>query len=328
MPEPPLPLRRHFLFRSSDLDYTRSVLSRLYKSHGLAVRDARRPLDVTTHLARYGDITLSYLNYGTEVSMQPRRTECLESFLVVQIPVRGRAVVLCGKESLDSSPEVASVVTPTLPMQMRWQGDCRQITIRIERVHLEQHCANLLGRPLRRPIEFALGMPLNVGGGRRFLRLVETVLANLDDEDLPIPAIIERELVQALMTALLLEQPSNYRESLTSTTRPAAPWYVRRIEDFIEANAAEALTVEALARVAGISVRSVHEGFRRWRGTTPLEHLRAVRLERARAALRAADPSLTSVARIATSWGFNHLGRFSQDYRRRFGESPSVTLRQ
>ena len=34
------------------------------------------------------------------------------------------------------------------------------------------------------------------------------------------------------------------------------------------------------------------------------------------------------VAEVAMSWGFNHLGRFSADYRRSFGESPSDTLRR
>src|SRR5512146_2794509 len=128
MLEPPRPLSRHLLFRSGDLDYARGVLSRLYKSHGLAVLEPRHPLDVRAHLARFADITFSYLNYGTDVSMEPRKTECLGTFLVVQIPICGLATVHCGKDRIDSSPEIASVVTPTLPMQMRWRGDCHQIT--------------------------------------------------------------------------------------------------------------------------------------------------------------------------------------------------------
>ena len=33
-----------------------------------------------------------------------------------------------------------------------------------------------------------------------------------------------------------------------------------------------------------------------------------------------------SVTEIAMQWGFTHMGRFSIEYRRRFGESPSETL--
>jgi len=32
------------------------------------------------------------------------------------------------------------------------------------------------------------------------------------------------------------------------------------------------------------------------------------------------------VTEIATQWGFTHMGRFSIEYRLRFGESPSETL--
>ena len=60
-----------------------------------------------------------------------------------------------------------------------------------------------------------------------------------------------------------------------------------------------------------------------------MEYLREIRLKRAREALLAADPcSATSVTEIALDSGFVHLGRFSSEYRNRFGESPSQTLRR
>jgi len=32
-----------------------------------------------------------------------------------------------------------------------------------------------------------------------------------------------------------------------------------------------------------------------------------------------------SISQLAYEWGFNHLSRFSQEYRAEFGESPSDT---
>jgi AraC-like DNA-binding protein len=58
-----------------------------------------------------------------------------------------------------------------------------------------------------------------------------------------------------------------------------------------------------------------------------MAYVREVRLERARADLMSDDPSLGSVTDIALKWGFAHLGRFAVEYKRRFGESPSATLR-
>jgi transcriptional regulator GlxA family with amidase domain len=55
--------------------------------------------------------------------------------------------------------------------------------------------------------------------------------------------------------------------------------------------------------------------------------LRRVRLAQARADLEAPGPN-TSVTNVAYDCGFSHLGRFAQEYARRFGESPSETLRR
>jgi AraC-like DNA-binding protein len=35
-----------------------------------------------------------------------------------------------------------------------------------------------------------------------------------------------------------------------------------------------------------------------------------------------------TVAEVAYRWGFTHLGRFAHDYRSRYGELPSTTLRR
>ena len=56
--------------------------------------------------------------------------------------------------------------------------------------------------------------------------------------------------------------------------------------------------------------------------------LKTVRLQRAQADLLAADPTQISVTEIATKWDFFHLGRFAGDYRKAFGETPSMTLKR
>jgi transcriptional regulator GlxA family with amidase domain len=58
-----------------------------------------------------------------------------------------------------------------------------------------------------------------------------------------------------------------------------------------------------------------------------MRYLRNARFQQAREALRRAPPE-TSVTDIAMTWGFSHMGRFSVEYRKRFGESPSDTLKR
>ena len=87
------------------------------------------------------------------------------------------------------------------------------------------------------------------------------------------------------------------------------------------------MTVLAVAAQLHVSLRSLEVGFREHLCVTPIQHLRAIRLERVRNALLAAQPS-TSVTSAALECGFVHLARFSAYYKAAFGEPPANTLRR
>lgn len=103
--------------------------------------------------------------------------------------------------------------------------------------------------------------------------------------------------------------------------------HLRSVVEYVHENAHLPISTSDLARLAGLSLRSLQEGFRRHLGTTPNSYLRGVRLDRIRAELLHADPVRTNVAQVARHWGFAHAGRFSAAYAERFGEYPSATLR-
>jgi transcriptional regulator GlxA family with amidase domain len=81
------------------------------------------------------------------------------------------------------------------------------------------------------------------------------------------------------------------------------------------------------AAIAGVSVRTLFLGFQRYRGVSPMRLLRELRLQRVRDELLRAEAD-ARVGHIALRWGFHHLGRFGQEYREAFGESPRQTLLQ
>lgn len=100
---------------------------------------------------------------------------------------------------------------------------------------------------------------------------------------------------------------------------------VRQAEDLMRARADEALSIAALAHELGVGLRSLQIAFRQVRGIGPREALNRIRLENARARLRAADAG-GAVTTIALDCGFTHLGRFAEAYRAAFGERPRETL--
>ncbi|GBQ30229.1 helix-turn-helix domain-containing protein [Gluconacetobacter sacchari] len=105
----------------------------------------------------------------------------------------------------------------------------------------------------------------------------------------------------------------------------AAPFYVRRAEEFMRENAAALPTMVDVASAAGVSVRALSGAFRRYRDTTPSAFLREQRLLGTRADLLAAGPGMT-VGAIASLWGYVNFSEFARSYLWRFNELPSATL--
>jgi transcriptional regulator GlxA family with amidase domain len=115
---------------------------------------------------------------------------------------------------------------------------------------------------------------------------------------------------------------------LNDVEKPAAqPQTLRRAIAFIQGNADQDIGLSDIAAAINVTPRSVQYMFRRHLGTTPLEYLRRVRLDRAHRDLQAADPAVDTVMAIAGRWRFSHPGRFSIAYREAFGHPPSRTLR-
>ena len=100
----------------------------------------------------------------------------------------------------------------------------------------------------------------------------------------------------------------------------------KRAQEFIEAHYREAVRIEDLCRVTGVGVRTLQRCFREYFGLTISEYLKALRLDAARRDLAATLPAQDSVTTVALRHGCAHLGRFSLEFRERFGESPRETL--
>lgn len=191
---------------------------------------------------------------------------------------------------------------------------------------LERHLENLLEHQISGPIELVPLARMRTGAGLswwRLLRMFNQLMLGTDSGML-LPGVID-PLCEALMSALLLSVDHQHREELAQPVPPARPRYVGRAVDAIHAHPAVPYTVSHLAKLAGVGIRTLQEGFRAHLHTTPMGYLREVRLTRAHEHLMA-DNTVT-VAEVAHRWGFNHLGRFAASYAHRYGEPPSHTRR-
>jgi transcriptional regulator GlxA family with amidase domain len=103
---------------------------------------------------------------------------------------------------------------------------------------------------------------------------------------------------------------------------------VDRAEALALAELDEPLRMASLCCALAVSERTLRKAFHKIYGLPPYRHLRFLRLSQARGALLAADGQVVTVTEIATGFGFVELGRFSVEYRKVFGESPSTTLQR
>jgi AraC family ethanolamine operon transcriptional activator len=101
---------------------------------------------------------------------------------------------------------------------------------------------------------------------------------------------------------------------------------LRQSRDWIENAPAEGLTVANLCRGVGAGERTVRRAFLEYYGVTPLDYLKAQRLNHVHRELLESDPAHGRVSEVAHRWGFWHLGQLAADYRQLFDELPSETL--
>ncbi len=329
------PLQAYNKLRSHSTDATQQFVSSVFCPHRLEPFSKHGDLNAEMNHAPLSQLSLNYLKYGAPVLVEPGE---LSSFFLVLIQLTGTVNVRCGRQAAQLDAGHATVLSPTEYTCMDWTGDADELILRVARPDLERFLSTLLGHSLRRPLVFDLAMDCKQGAGAAWRRGIDFLLFELESQvNLLTWPLVVANYEHMLMSSLLHAQPHNYTDELARTVSPAAPRHVKFVEDYIAAHADEPITIEDLTTVSGVSVRTLFAGFQRFRGTSPMKHLRDVRLARARADLQMAVPNVmapnvtvpnVTVTEVALKWGFTQLGRFSVEYKRQYGESPSETLRR
>lgn len=309
---------------SLDVDDASARLSNVYNTNRLRLAGRPRDFQMRLRTARVGRFGLATLSFGTEVDIDQSGDR---PFILVTTQVRGFSRVTTPDGMAEGGRGFVVVDSAGQPVSKHFSSDSERCNVRIDQAVIDAKCSALLDRPLDRPLQFS---PFGANNGqveRRWIGLLQMLLGYVGT---PVPGPAEpiiHNLEEAVLLHLLLEHEHSYSAALRQPRSALAPRHVRRAEDYIRAHAREALSLEQIAAAVGCSMRTLSDGFHKARGTTPMNFLRLVRMAGVRGDLeQGGAPGV--VAETAMRWGFSHLGRFSVDYRRAFGESPSDTLRR
>jgi len=313
---------------TSDLDQARAALSAHFYPTHLDALPSPSPLRAQFDVAVAGAVTIGDLTFGATVRA---RFGDLGAYHV-DVPVAGRFVSRHGDgPAIAASAGCAPVFRPVGDTTIeRWEDDCRMLAVKIDQRFLENELARMLDAPVVSPVRFAPCLDTSAGPGASWLRLLRLVQADIGRGDgLAHHPLLGERLQESLAAGLLLAAGHQYRDLLDHSRRLLpAPRSVRRAIDAMHADPGGAYTLTALAEIAGVSRRSLQQGFQQYVGVSPMSYLRQVRLARVHDDLRASGPADASVTDVAYRYGFVHLGRFAGAYRARYGRSPSETLRR
>lgn len=267
--------------------------------------------------------SLNFLKYGSEVSVEPGE---MEHVFNVQLQLTGQTKTTCGtKESLIKKG-YAGVLSPTKYVTMDWSEDASMLIYSVSKKAVEHKLQNLLGNHLCEPIIFDAMMNCTEDEGASFWRSLRYLQRELElSNNLLNAKLAVEHFEQSLILSLLYGQQHNYTKALKHGVCMAAPIHVKKVEEFIRAHANEKISIDELTKVSGVSARTLFAGFQQFRNTSPMKYLRNQRMKLVRDDLMSQETT-ESVTEIAMKWGFTQLGRFSVEYKKIYGESPSETL--
>ncbi|MFD2265101.1 helix-turn-helix transcriptional regulator [Lacibacterium aquatile] len=151
----------------------------------------------------------------------------------------------------------------------------------------------------------------------RLLSLVEQILNPPNSATFMTNLYLESRAVEVVAETLAAMAGEDMSQAGGLSTRDRER--VRGVRDYLEANLGEALSLEEIARVAGMSISVMQRLFRSAYGTSVFDYVRRRSIERARDALLQDRVTVTEAAFIA---GYNSPANFATAFKRQFGVSP------
>ncbi len=314
-------LKRFAIVDTHDEEIMRHVMLTRYGAKRFERLSNRSPFLARSATASLGSASLVYCAYGA-----PALAEFPDAdFVRLQLAFSGVARTTTSGKSIEVSAEHTCVTPAGRPCKIEFTSGYQQILLRMDQAAMERKLIALLGAKPRRRLEFhpTLGGDTpKIGQLKNLIRFVAGELSTSSEQH---PGLLLQEFEEAMIVAFLISIPNSISDILERRPHEGTNSHVRRVEEYIDAHWNLPISVERLADVTGIGVRTIFASFKRHRGYTPQAYLKIVRLRKAREFLRSPSANVT-VANVALRCGFSNLGHFASDYRKAFGEVPSVTL--
>jgi AraC-like DNA-binding protein len=272
------------------------------------------------------------LRYGAEVEVRPRP---FDGFSLVHTSLIGNAEIVCDGHVMHVSKGRSALLAPKEQIRLRWRRGTEHLIIRVPDSLIHQVAGHGEGEPAALSPGFLLPRALESQWDLIAQSLLNMLSASADRA---IRAEWRDHFEQNLALFILAHRPiplrptsntlfADTRSSMTrSGTDDGGLQKMDALLGFINTRLCAPISLEDLARAAGVSFRALNALCHRYHGVSPMELLRSIRLDAVRA--RLLTDSTASVTSTALAFGFGHPGRFSSYYFARFNELPRDTQKR
>ncbi len=265
--------------------------------------------------------TLSRLSYGTTACVRPVQRA---GVLLLQVPLAGQGRVYYDWGSLPLDPEHICLVDAQEVNAMHCDSALDMLVVRMDKARVATRLGQLSGRadPNLTQLSQALrDASANWQALQPSIAAIKALDASAEGNYSPaLLAALEEMVLEGLVHALPHQRLPQGRHDAT-----VLPRHVVRAQAVMRERLGEPLNTPEIARLAGVSVRSLFDSFRHFVGESPSDYLKRLRLDTARDELCKGDGNVVEISRRC---GFRHGGHFAAAYRACYGESPLQTRRK
>jgi AraC-like DNA-binding protein len=214
-------------------------------------------------------------------------------------------------------PSTYFVLTVPLPAECEWHASPEQpvlvLGIKIDATTLGEITLEMdePPSPLRDMPRAVTTHPLSDHLSSAVIRLLECLKCPLDSR------MLGRQIVREIVYRVLREDKDGALRALAN--RNGHFIRIARVLKEVHGNSAKSYTVESMSKRAGMSIAAFHRNFKVVAGSSPLQYLKRIRLDRAKR-LMLHDGCNASTA--AKAVGYESASQFSREFKRQFGMTP------
>jgi AraC-like DNA-binding protein len=320
-----VPLSAFPLISTNQIEEAELQLSRTLTDLEILSAADRKQFHLRMNGVNFQRVSLVYNRFESDTQIRSRTPGDSVLFIVGN---GTPATFIMDGEAITVSPHQAAVVSPHDLVKVNRPKGSEVLVVRVSMAVLNNYFQHITSQYHKSPLVFAPGLDLKNGKGMCFRETLKFIINEIGNNELQEKSIALHDMFDHMLMTSILNLPHNLSKKVSpDISSYEVPAIVRLAEEYIEAHLTDPISIAGLLTICKCSRSTLFSAFQTIRGYTPMEFLIERRLQRARRKLLERN-GFDSVSLIALDSGFTHLSRFSQTYKKRFGETPLATIRK